>query len=157
MPPRRSSPVRRRPAVVRSRRGKGRRRSGTDAGGRSEALGAGRETMMLTAERKRAASPARAKGQPARRGHQANPSGDRGRQRVRSCACGGSCPRCQAAPTKEPRGTCATCAKEDEAAARSRESIKEPTGTIGDGHDLQAARFSGDLVLEGCYDNEQFV
>src|SRR5260370_222952 len=27
--------------------------------------------------------------------------------------------------------------------------------TIGDGHDLQAARFAGDEVLEACFDNER--
>jgi peptidoglycan hydrolase-like protein with peptidoglycan-binding domain len=28
---------------------------------------------------------------------------------------------------------------------------------IGDGHDLTAARFAGDPILEGCFDNEQFL
>src|SRR5262249_21628407 len=51
--------------------------------------------------------------------------------------------------------TCATCKEEDE--ARPDHSVKPPTGTIGDGHDLQAARFSGDLVLEACFDNERFL
>lgn len=29
--------------------------------------------------------------------------------------------------------------------------------TIGDGHDLKSPRFSGDEVLEACYDNERFL
>lgn len=29
--------------------------------------------------------------------------------------------------------------------------------TIGDGHGLKSSRFSGDEVLEACYDNERFL
>ena len=29
--------------------------------------------------------------------------------------------------------------------------------TIGDGHDLQSARFAGDSVLEACFDNERLL
>ena len=29
--------------------------------------------------------------------------------------------------------------------------------TIGDGHDLQSPRFAGDVVLEGCFDNERLL
>jgi hypothetical protein len=29
--------------------------------------------------------------------------------------------------------------------------------TIGDGHDLRSARFAGDEILEGCYDNERVL
>src|SRR5262249_47309865 len=109
--------------------------------------------FMLMLERKRAATHGRTKAEPGRRGHDATPRGDHARPHAASCACGGSCPRCQAA-SRSAQGKCATGAEEG---ARPDESLKPPTGTIGDGHDLQAARFSGDEVLEACFDNERFL
>lgn len=52
---------------------------------------------------------------------------------------------------------CATCRpdmKEESAAGSHHSSIRR---TIGDGHDLTSPRFSGDVVLEACFDNERLL
>jgi Putative peptidoglycan binding domain len=112
---------------------------------------------MLTFEHQKQA--ARARSKTAQRCHSVTPSGSSVLQRAPSCACGGSCPRCKAASTtgasSTVQGKCAECEEEEEAAPGP--SVKPPSGTIGDGHDLQAARFAGDAVLEACFDNERFL
>ena len=52
--------------------------------------------------------------------------------------------------------TCASCAdkKEEKIARRTSLSVQR---TIGDGHDLTSPRFSGDVVLEACFDNERLL
>lgn len=104
---------------------------------------------MLTFERKKESSRSRSTARPPQRSHSATPSSSRAPEHAPSCACGGSCPRCAA------QGQCAEC--EEEEKARAEGSVKPPAGTIGDGHDLLADRFSGNEILEGCFDNERVL
>lgn len=52
--------------------------------------------------------------------------------------------------------TCPACAdkKEEKTVGSSSFSVQR---TIGDGHDLTSPRFSGDTVLEACFDNERLL
>ena len=61
-----------------------------------------------------------------------------------------------ASPDSFVQRTCPACAdkKEEKMAGSNSFSVQR---TIGDGHDLTSPRFSGDNVLEACFDNERLL
>lgn len=52
---------------------------------------------------------------------------------------------------------CAECDAGTNEGKEAQHSVHSVQRTLGDGHDLSAARFAGDPVLEACFDNERVL